>query len=258
MGCDIHFHVEVRAMPADPTGAALRRAIIAAPDDQVVRAAYADWRQENPHLAPAAWVRHDWEARYASSTDEGALRLYDYDRLFEDPLFVGRSYDLFAILAGVRNGYGFAGVKTGDGFVPIARPRGLPDDATPAVKAESDGLDGDGHSHSYLSVAELDAYDWTRMTWHRGWVDADNYRAWKERGKPNQWSWGVRSGTTRRLSHARMEAAIAAGRPDQAYTPVKWAEPYHCAAGRFYDVTLPALRRLGPADEVRIVFWFDN
>lgn len=40
-----------------------------------------------------------------------------------------RNYHLFAILASVRNGVGFAGVKTGDGFNVIAEPRGLPDDA---------------------------------------------------------------------------------------------------------------------------------
>lgn len=40
----------------------------------------------------------------------------------------GRNYDTFAMLANVRNGRGFAGVKTGDGFPFIAEPRGLPDD----------------------------------------------------------------------------------------------------------------------------------
>ena len=40
----------------------------------------------------------------------------------------GRSYDCFAVLAGVRNGRGFAGVDTGDGFNPISKPRGLPND----------------------------------------------------------------------------------------------------------------------------------
>lgn len=43
------------------------------------------------------------------------------------PRFSGRNYNEFAILAGVRNGTGFAGCDT-DGFAPIAEPRGLPDD----------------------------------------------------------------------------------------------------------------------------------
>lgn len=40
-----------------------------------------------------------------------------------------RNYDVFAILADVRNGSGFAGVSTGEGFAPIAPRRGIPADA---------------------------------------------------------------------------------------------------------------------------------
>ena len=39
-----------------------------------------------------------------------------------------RSYNTFAMLANVRNGRGFAGVKTSDGFPVIHEQRGLPED----------------------------------------------------------------------------------------------------------------------------------
>ncbi len=39
-----------------------------------------------------------------------------------------RSYNTFAMLANVRNGRGFAGIKTSDGFPFIHEPRGLPSD----------------------------------------------------------------------------------------------------------------------------------
>lgn len=39
-----------------------------------------------------------------------------------------RHYQLFAVLADVRNGVGFAGVTTGEAVAPIAAPRGLPAD----------------------------------------------------------------------------------------------------------------------------------
>lgn len=39
-----------------------------------------------------------------------------------------RNYDWFSILADVRNGIGFAGVKTGGRFSVISSPRGLPED----------------------------------------------------------------------------------------------------------------------------------
>ena len=65
--------------------------------------------------------------------------------------FGWRSYSVFAFLAGVRN-Y--------SGITPISEPRGLPDDLK--LPAEDDDVDawlGD-HSYSWLSVAELDAFDY--------------------------------------------------------------------------------------------------
>jgi hypothetical protein len=49
--------------------------------------------------------------------------------------YSSRNYDLFAMLAGVRNGRGFAGIKTGDGFIPISEPRGWPADLSPELNA---------------------------------------------------------------------------------------------------------------------------
>src|SRR4030095_14523751 len=67
-----------------------------------------------------------------------------------------RNYNTFAMLANVRNGYGFAGCDTGDGFQPISKPRGLPKDLSAEVLAiskdagdEHDIWLGD-HSHSWL------------------------------------------------------------------------------------------------------------
>ena len=80
---------------------------------------------------------------------------------YEKRLYSGRNYNLFSILADVRNGYGFAGVPTGAGYKPMSKPKGLPADVSPEVKAVSDQWDGDGHSHSWFTVAEIMAYDWT-------------------------------------------------------------------------------------------------
>lgn len=90
-----------------------------------------------------------------------------------------RNYDLFAILANVRNGTGFAGTKTGDGFTPISLPRGLPRDFEVDVagdgnhplpagfRAEKEWRSEDGtfwmgdHSHSWLDAREIIAVPWT-------------------------------------------------------------------------------------------------
>lgn len=64
---------------------------------------------------------------------------------------INRHYDLFAILADVRNS---SNVK------PISKPRGLPEDVSLGVKANADNDGSDGHSHSWLTLEELLSVDW--------------------------------------------------------------------------------------------------
>ncbi len=70
-----------------------------------------------------------------------------------------RGYNTFAMLANVRNGTGFAGIKTSNGFPVIHEQRGLPED----LEVEDDNVKvelgttywlGD-HSHSWCTLAEL-------------------------------------------------------------------------------------------------------
>ena len=71
-----------------------------------------------------------------------------------------RNYDLFAILADVRNGEGCAGVRTGDGFVPISEPRGW---------GEVDVKEDDPyHSASWLLLSETLDYDYSQKTFKVG------------------------------------------------------------------------------------------
>lgn len=58
-----------------------------------------------------------------------------------------RHYMLFAWLAGVRNGRGFAGIPTHTKINPISKPRGFPDDFALT--------DDDGESHPIYSVEIL-------------------------------------------------------------------------------------------------------
>src|SRR5688572_24540102 len=61
------------------------------------------------------------------------------------------SYRLFGFLADVRN-YSEAPV--------ITEPRGLPSDVSPELQAKSDSWDLDGHTHTWLTLAELSAFDY--------------------------------------------------------------------------------------------------
>lgn len=61
---------------------------------------------------------------------------------------IDRNYALFAKMADVRN-WQTSEIK------PISYPKGLPDDCSFLTQLDSDKWDTDGHSHSWLSAAEI-------------------------------------------------------------------------------------------------------
>lgn len=65
--------------------------------------------------------------------------------------FSSRDYGTFGFLAGVRN-Y--------SDLTPLAEQRGIPEDASPEVSEDYEGWGSDAHSASWLSVAELSAFDY--------------------------------------------------------------------------------------------------
>jgi hypothetical protein len=65
--------------------------------------------------------------------------------------FKWRNYDWFGFLADVRN---YSAIP------PIAEPRGLPKGLSPRVREKVDDWGSDGHSKSWLSVAELVAFNY--------------------------------------------------------------------------------------------------
>ena len=208
-----------------------------------------------------------------------------FDVPYEKQVYTGRSYDLFSILANVRNGYGFGGVDTGEGFVPISEPRGLPDDVSFEVQRCADDWEADGHSHSYLTVQELMEYDWTQVTTKRGIVSALEYVEWSRWRKgeglgPESYSGGVFGKDIKHVSVEEMAKVVAEYRkkvPEAAeymwlkalgeedsfsfgryHTQVSWDTPYYRSAAGFLGEVLPQLWRMGKFEDVRIVFWFDN
>lgn len=67
--------------------------------------------------------------------------------------FAWRDYSVFAFLAGVRN---YSDV------IPITEPRGLLDDVSQYVANEYETWGCDAHTPSWLSVAELNAFDYDK------------------------------------------------------------------------------------------------
>jgi hypothetical protein len=284
VGCDIHMQVEVRRD--------------------------GGWRREPYRELPCDGYYCD-NGVYSDETPNAKVRgtaCYSCDgngtklRAFWDQ----RNYDVFAILADVRNGRGFAGVDTGDGFVPIDNPRGFPTDLSPEIAGYL-GLRGDSdseiyrraaeasigtgwvrrvggergeyvwwkhpqdfwlgdHSFTYVTVAELLAYDWTRTTSKRGWVGPDEYERFVADGRPQSWSGGVSGGDVEHVSNQEMERRIADGSARQGgtaliasyYTLVDWTVSYADVAEGFLDQLHKYVVPLGAPEDVRLVMGFDS
>jgi len=80
----------------------------------------------------------------------GVFQRYDQDRAqwrdVSSNYDQDRHYQLFAVLADVRNGIGFAGTATGEAVQPIAERRGLPVDFE--IR--------DGYMHPLTELAHID------------------------------------------------------------------------------------------------------
>jgi hypothetical protein len=173
-----------------------------------------------------------------------------------------RNYDLFSILANVRNGYGFAWTKTSDGFVPISLPKGIPDDVSAFVQSEITNWGENGHTHSYLSLKEMKEFDWNQTTRKQGFVDAREYNSFKQNGIPDCWWGDVFGGNTTKLTNEQMDHRINDGTVDgDCYTMVSWEVCYSEIAKGFLNEDMPYFESLsedGSGEDVRIVFFFDS
>lgn len=212
-------------------------------------------------------------------------RWYRADRPDEDEpketprLDMGRNYDAFAILANVRNGRGFAGCDTGDGFVPMSDGRGLPDDITP--EARERGCTGD-HSDTYVTADEILSYDWTRTSKHRGWVNAAQFEEWDRikrwTPRPEEYCGDVAGPGVKFISIEAMRALLesvvgkdkygagwteALARLERehphTYCRIEWEEPYTEAAGDLWTKVVPLVMKLKREHkDVRLVMNFDS
>lgn len=104
-----------------------------------------------------------------------------------------RNYTLFAILAGVRNGYGFAGCYRHEPLQPIAEGRGLPEFIS---VVEEFGCWLGEHSYTYMTVNEiLEWKGWSDHLSQGGIVSVEHYEETVAKGKePESWCGGI-SGT---------------------------------------------------------------
>lgn len=141
-----------------------------------------------------------------------------YKKDFGDSPFDNRNYGTFAFLADVRN-YSHCECLTKE-------PKGIPDDACPEFLETCERWDGDGHSHSYISVAEFLSFDYDKVFWNRR--------------------------VTKQISPNCFNGASLAEEGEGTH------ETYREYLGEHFFTGLEILKQQGEPENVRVVFFFDN
>ena len=180
-----------------------------------------------------------------------------------------RHYFLFAWLADVRNGFGFAGIPTHAPIKPIAPQRGLPDDfevdgdvhycpleaIDPSRRQYMDKKDlekpyvrmGD-HSFSWLSADEILATPLPDKVWQTGIVPIEWFAAWDGKEGPDSWSGGI-SG-----KDIHVAEAPTAVNEKTTHVRIYWIKPGDTL--KYFVDEVARLKALH--GEVRLVFGFDS
>jgi hypothetical protein len=175
------------------------------------------------------WKRVPWTNEFMGKYPEDYPDAAKPDAITMPDVFDGRNYDLFGILADVRNG------TWGAPNPPIAQPRGLPDDMDDRASVEDSYLIGD-HSFTWVTLRELQQYPWDAPNHKRGWVSHEQAQKFRADGIP--------------------PTSYAAGGNHGEY--IDWTEPIRASVHGWVETILPLLAALGEPDDVRLVFGFDN
>lgn len=183
------------------------------------------------------WINMDyWQYNpYYDSEDPDGEREMDVKHFYR-----GRDYDLFSVLANVRN-------YSDNQF--IMEDRGLPDDICPITKKEADRWEGDGHSHGYYTLKEMMDYQKENPTIKRsGFVSKEAAEKLDTTGEtPNSWADLVN--------------------PSLGWVHREWEDPSPLSRlidklleRRNEEFWMPRNSREESEQDskIRIVFWFDN
>lgn len=180
------------------------------------------------------WLNGDYFKSNPYHKDEGER---EYEKVKLDH---GRNYQLFSTLAGVRD--------YTEKVTPVSEPKGIPEDASEFVREENERWQGDGHTHSWLTLAEMREYQKQKPVMHyTGLLAPIDLIAFDTTGKtPNSWCQ-----RTNQQGHERRE----------------WSEENNSLVGLIDLLEKRAIELLQwkgqqynieNDDKIRIVFWFDN
>jgi len=153
-------------------------------------------------------------------------------------LDIARCSPLFSVLANVNN------TRTATPFEYISLPRGIPDDASAVTREWFAASDGDAFAASWLTLDEIDSFDWSRVMQHYGNVDADASHLFETNplGFPfSEWPSNLQIS----FSDAKTDAGNA-----------RWRATYAESAGfkSFREMLAP----FESIEMVRFIFWFSH
>lgn len=233
------------------------------------------WERIDP---PASYPRNPW---VLNQIEELKNKLTEQDLSDPDGMYVyycekrdrdwysHRNYRVFSILADVRNGSGFAGVKTGEKFVPISEPKGFPLDCScyngdEIPKDDREPFNFGYHDFSWLTVKELTEYNWEQTVNNCGAISWEEFVQRQEtgfNGEPNSWSGGIWSDDIVVIEEeeAKKQYIAKDNVCTRRYVRVWWNQTYKEATYDFYENFVLYLASLDENPEnVRIVFGFDS
>lgn len=152
-------------------------------------------------------------------------------------IFSDRNYELFALLAGVRN-Y--------NDYPPLFPCRGIPEDCSDEVKEERDYWEGDAHSWTYFTLGDLNAAVWEQVVTKTAMVQDC---VWEE------FCNNVEAATPRSYCEAVYGASD--------YHSRSWNRTYQEIAKRFFAIAVSRMEKLAKkntfgVEGVRLVIFFDN
>lgn len=210
---------------------------------------YAEVKTNNKWKKVGSIFKNPWYIWYKDNNKEVPKN----EKEFTDSPYDGRNYNLFSILAGVRNDYN---------ILPISNPKGLPNDISNEVRGKYSVWEDDGHSASWLTTKELKEYDWKNKTAnYSGWFSIKDYVKFKN-GEDN-FGYGKDVGGAMVVKISQEEADLMLYKNNfdknkSYYVYCEWIESCYESSRFFVDDTIPTLEKLGNPEDVRIVFWFDS
>lgn len=271
MGCDIHLYAEVRKGGKwYPAGKPVLN---------------CNYDMEQDFIVP-------WHLKEKVEFPETApLDNDEKDKFTRETFYYRRNYGLFAILADVRN-------FNKDPLEPIFPPRGVPVDASDEYKELAKGVDWHSHSYLTLKeILEFDWTKKTTDFIAMSLRDYYNWHTWQKlNGDPPyeyQYVSLLMHGYDQKNTIKEQEALEiilkfekeaegdykkffgslqsyglklyynSENKENETFkynklVACKIDVPYYRIAEKFWSETIPRLLRLGPPEDVRIVFFFDN